>query len=154
MKLLIVEDDRNKLEQLRELIKSRFPDTDVDTRSSYHHGAKSALSGGYDLILLDMSMPTYEASSSSSGGSPLHFAGREVLRQMKRRDVVAQVIVVTQFDTFGEGASRMSLEELTEALRRDHPGSFLGTIYYHPKQEQWKTELVRHVETLTKRISR
>lgn len=145
MKLLIVEDDRNKLGQLRELVNQRFPNINIDTRFSYNNGAKSALSGEYQLILLDMSMPAFDASLSTSAGSPLHFAGREILRQMKRRGVEAKAIVVTQFDTFGEGNNRMSLEELTEELQNDYPESFLGTVYYNPKQEQWKVELTKYL---------
>lgn len=145
MKLLIVEDDRNKLGQLRELVTQRFPNINIDTRFSYNNGAKSALSGEYQLILLDMSMPAFDASLSTSAGSPLHFAGREILRQMKRRGVEAKAIVVTQFDTFGEGNNRMSLEELTEELQNDYPESFLGTVYYNPKQEQWKVELTKYL---------
>lgn len=149
MKLLLVEDDRNKLEQIRELVTSRFPLLKLDDRFSYHHGAKSALTGEYDLILLDMSMPSFNASPSRSAGSPLHFAGREILRQMKRRNIKTKVVVVTQFDIFGEGKDRMSLEELTDELRRDYPDLFLGTVYYNPKQEQWKGELTRYIEGVT-----
>lgn len=146
MNLLIVEDDRNKLEQIIALIQSKFPTVNIEPRRSYKSGLRSALTSKHDLILLDMTMPTFDISIAQSGGSPFSFAGREILRQMKRKQIPTRVVVVTQFDIFGDGEDQLSLEELTTELKEDYPNNFIGSVYYSSRLEQWKHELAKFVD--------
>jgi CheY-like chemotaxis protein len=105
----------------------------------------------YDVVLLDMSMPNFDVSETEpSGGAQENFAGRDLLTQMKMRQRKVPTIVVTMFDGFGEGAGRVSIENLHAEMVASFPDFYVGHVYYSQAEDAWKTGL----EKLLKGISR
>jgi CheY-like chemotaxis protein len=150
MNLLIVEDDEKKREQLVTFLKARWPEAILTERRSYRSGLKEIIDGCYDLVLLDMSMPTYDKTPSEPGGRPKPFAGREILSQMERRAISTPVIVFTMFESFGEEGSKLSLSELKLLLERNHRYNYIGTVYYNVAINDWEMELDELMTRLTK----
>jgi CheY-like chemotaxis protein len=148
MNILIVEDDENKRNQIIEFIKEEIPTSNVTIAKSFQTGLRSIVRGGFDLILLDMTMPTFDIGFDEDGGRPQAYAGREILRQMDRREIATPVIVVTQFDKFGAGVDELRLEELDEQLRGEHPASYQGAVYYNAAYADWKQELAKMISEL------
>lgn len=150
MKILIVEDDENKRNQLTGFLKNEFPAVDLQTANSLQSGLRAIIAGGVNLILLDMTMPTFDIGENEDGGRPQAYAGREILRQMERREINIPVVVVTQFDRFGEGNDALTIEELNEQLVQEHRGVYAGAIYYDVTLGGWKerlTQIIRTFET-------
>lgn len=141
MKILIVEDDENKLAQIKEFILTLFVNANVITNGSYQSGLKAIIQGGHDLIILDMTMPTFDIGNEEDGGRPQAYAGRDILLQMDRRGIVIPVIVVTQFDKFGTANEELTLKELDKLLTIDNPDSYVGAVYYSTSTTGWKMEL-------------
>ncbi|NMZ24448.1 response regulator [Pseudomonas proteolytica] len=144
MKMLIIEDDEDKLKTLAEFIDAEFPGYVVETAKSYNSGLRAIIKGNnlYDFILLDMSMPNYDVSPSEpSGGSPESFAGSELLAQMKLRNIQIPTVVVTMFDAFGDNSSKVSLDQLVEKLAIQFQPTFRGSVYYNPAEDGWRSSL-------------
>lgn len=141
MTILIVEDDENKRFQLRQFITREFPSTSVEVQRSLQSGLKHIRQQPPQGILLDMTLPTYDAGPDESGGQTNIFGGREFLRQMDRFDIEIPVIVVTQFETFGKGRHIVGLTELDGELRVDHPRVYHGCVYYHAAIHGWEEKL-------------
>lgn len=142
MKILIVEDDPNKLGRVRECIEAEVSAATISERRSYQSGLKAILESPPDVIVLDMAMPTYDVTPAEKGGRPRPFGGRDILAQMKRRKVEVDVIVLTQYETFGEGAEQRSLQQLHSQLRREFPNNYLGVVFYHPAETDWRKQLL------------
>lgn len=128
MKVLVVEDDDTKREQLVSFIES-FYAVDVQSARSFQSGLRAILNDEPDLILLDMTMRNFDRSPTEDGGRPHPFAGREILRQMQRSKVQTPVVVVTAFDRFGEEADYMTLSELTTDLTKRF-SNYIGTVQF------------------------
>lgn len=143
MNLLVVEDDENKRQHLIKCLNEKFPKLSIIERSSYQSGLKEILRGYCDVVVLDMTLPTFDKSSVESGGLLKHFGGREILGQMDRRNVKIPVIVFTAFDQFGEGASKKSLAELEEELGSAYPALYQGAVSYDAALNDWKVQLTR-----------
>ncbi|NBB81728.1 MAG: response regulator [Verrucomicrobia bacterium] len=142
LEILIVEDDENKRQQLELFLEQTFPGSTISHQRSYNSGLRAIVQGNRkDLVLLDMTMPTYDIGLNEDGGRPQHYAGRAILRQMKRYSVTTPVIVVTQFDVFGEGSDRMTREEIDGQLRAESPDTYFGMVYYNASVDGWKEEL-------------
>lgn len=141
MNILIIEDDQNKLKQLQSFIQKERPDAAVNVRRSYQSGLSEIVGGGHDLIILDVSMTTYDQSPTESGGRKRPFAGREILRHMSRKGIATPVVVVTQFPRFGEGDESMSLKELVAQLEQSAFSNYLGTIYYSAEEANWENKM-------------
>lgn len=147
MKILLVEDDENKRVELDKFLRNQFPGNDVSLAKSYHSALNSVIKDPHDLILLDMTMPTYDINAEEDGGRPQHYAGREILRQLERRKINTPVIVVTQFDVFGEGLGALTRAQLDLQLRHEHSANYRGTIYYNAASDAWKVELKSAIDS-------
>lgn len=141
MELLIVEDDEIKFRQIYDFLKAELHDLNITKRKSYQSGLKEIISYKYDLIILDMSMPTYDITSTESGEPYRAFAGKEILSEMKRKKVSARTIIVTQFENFGQDEDITTLEELKNTLYNCFPQTYKGTVFYSAAESNWKDEL-------------
>jgi len=146
MKILVVEDDEHKFRQVAEVLAQRLPQAQVIEAQSYRSGLGAAMAQHPDLVVLDMSLPTYDIGAGESGGRPKTFGGRFILRELRRKGIQCKVIVVTQFPRFGEGDESMTLAELDHELRAEFGAMYAGTIYYHPSQSDWRDELWRAIQ--------
>jgi len=143
-RVLIIEDDEDKLSTLISFMKNEFPQATIDTARSFSSGLKSLIKGSkhYSLLLLDMSMPNYDASPvEPGGGKPESFAGSDLLAQMKLRKIDIPTIVVTMFDKHGEEPNRLSLKQLEIKLTELYSPTFRGLTYYSLSESGWRSSL-------------
>jgi len=146
MKVLIIDDSDYKVDSLTALVKEFNPSINVRVQRAYRSGVVAAREWQPDLILLDISLPTFELSSREAGGRTRAYGGRDVLGDLDSTDDFAYIIVVSQFDSFGEG--HQSREELMSELHAEFPEWIVGGVYYSVVDSKWReelTELLRNV---------
>jgi CheY-like chemotaxis protein len=151
MKVLIIEDDENKRGQLIEFLKEATQSSTIVEARSLQSALKRIIDDTFDLIFLDMTLPTFDIGVDEDGGRPRVYGGREILRQMDRRGIVTPVIMVTQFDRFGKGAESLTLQQLDRELRKAHSKNYRGSVYYNVALEDWKDVLSKFVRELGSR---
>lgn len=110
---------------------------EIVARRSYQSGLAAAIGLRPDLIVLDMTLPTYDVAPGEKGWKTRAFAGEEILHEIRRRKVGCPAVVLTQFESFGEGADKLTLEQLAERLDAEFGNSFLGAIYYQRSEARW-----------------
>src|SRR5215469_6069010 len=103
MKVLIVEDDEFKRRRIAQVVRDSFPDVELTLERSVNSGLNGIVDGRPDIVLLDMSLTTFDVGPRESGGKPQNFGGLEILRQMDRLQIVIPVIVITQHERFAAG---------------------------------------------------
>jgi hypothetical protein len=141
VKFLIIEDDQNKLANIKQFLEESYKDVVIESAISFHGGSKLSLSSSFDLIILDMSIPTYDIGGGQADGPPLAYGGKMILRQMQRNNIKTKVVVITQFETFGEGTNRITSKELDAKLNEMFNSNYTGLIYYDSSMDIWKTRL-------------
>ncbi|MBH1638355.1 response regulator transcription factor [Stenotrophomonas maltophilia] len=144
MKILLIEDDADKAREIVDFVKEFRGSLEVDEVRSFNSALKAICDRNrtYDAVLLDMSMPNFDVGANEpSGGAQESFAGRDLLMQMKMRRRTAPTIVVTMFDGFGEGNSRVSIENLAEQMSKNFPEFYIGHVYYSQTEDTWKAKL-------------
>lgn len=147
MKLLLIEDDDNKRKQLGGFVSSTWPTAVVETARSLKSALRALRKSDMpDVVLLDMTLPTFDISAEEAGGSTHAYGGREFLKEVRRFMLPMPVVVVTQYEAFGAGADMMTLNALDSELRRDFPLNYRGYVYYHAAIESWKVQLKDIVE--------
>jgi CheY-like chemotaxis protein len=151
MKVLVIEDDENKRKQIVQFLAGEFPQLEMLTAQSYQGGLRAIISDEPDVILLDMSMPSFDITADDDGGGKQAYAGREILRKMHRRGVVVPVIVVTQFDQFGDPGSVVTLGELDVRLRTAHPDVYTGSVFYSAGSDSWKADLTTRLTAVVEK---
>ncbi|QZN79735.1 hypothetical protein K5K93_14105 [Stenotrophomonas sp. DR822] len=149
MKILLIEDDADKSVEIRDFVVGLSQNIQVDEARSFNSALKAICNRNvaYDVVLLDMSMPNFDVGAGEpSGGAQENFAGRDLLMQMKMRQRMMPTIIVTMFDGFGEGQSRVSIEDLASEMAQSFPTFYLGHVYYSQTEDAWKTNLTKLLE--------
>lgn len=150
MKILVIEDDQNKRQRIVSHIVECFPSAVVVERWSYQSGLKETIRNGADILILDMTLQTYDASAVESGGRPRIFGGLEILNQISKREIQIPTIVVTMFDSFGEPGKLTTLDELQKSISTQFPKLFAGMVYYDPLNVDWKEKLTNKISRVLK----
>lgn len=141
MKMLIIEDDQNKIKQLKDFLNLKFPQSEMCEKYSYQSGLREIINNSFDVVILDMTMPTFDITPQETGGRPRPFGGKEIIMQMNRKGINIPVIVVTQFERFGDSSNIITLAQLREELNSLHMNTYMGTVYYNTSGSKWKCEL-------------
>lgn len=139
MKILIVEDNKNKLLRLKEFIIGiqLAEDIEFTEANSFTSGIRKINEKSWDVIILDMSLPTYDITHRENGGDKKPVAGKEIIKRMIHKNIMIPVIIVTQFETFGE--NRITLDILNEEFENKFKKVWKGTIFY--EGEEWQDGL-------------
>jgi CheY-like chemotaxis protein len=142
MRVLIVEDDENKSRELVSFVASVIPAADSKVRRSLQSGVRTLRSQIFDLVLLDMTLPNYDAGPDEPGGGTIHsFGGKKFLQQMDRFEIDTPVVVVTQFEAFIGSRFSMDIAELNVQLAAEFPSIYRGIVYYHASLDDWRKDL-------------
>ena len=144
MKALIVEDNSNKLNQIKETLKELYPDIDIDEAHSFNSGVKKVYQNIWDIVLLDMSLPTYDISHTESGGDKKPIAGKNIMKRMRNKKMSTPVIVITQFETFDD--DKISLDSLNGEFEESFKDIWKGTILY--SNDDWPIRLKEKLEEI------
>ncbi len=146
-RILIVEDNEKKLEKIRSFLKTEYPGIDLEEKTSYNSASKEIALNyeAYDLILLDMSMQTYDVSNEESGGEPEPLAGKNILKQMYLRDIPTKVIVVTMYENYVDGTR---IKQLDIELSNNFPENYIGYIFFSHNNFDWAENLKKSINKL------
>ncbi len=142
-KLLIIEDEQRKLDYLKDFLKMEFPDIEFEEKHSYNSALREIVENytKYNLILLDMSMSTYDVSVEESGGVPEPLAGENILDAMFLNEIPTKVVVVTMYESFvGKKLTAFNIE-----LKDNYPDNYLGFVFFSHKNTDWRVELKKYI---------
>jgi CheY-like chemotaxis protein len=141
MSALIVEDDELKMGRLHSFLSTELPGRRIEVARSYKSGLRAVIEESRQLVVMDMTLPTFDITPGTDGGRPLRLGGAELLRQMKRRGATYPTVVVTGFDTFGSGRDTATLDQLDAQLLNEFSGFYLGSVYFNATADDWKDQL-------------
>jgi CheY-like chemotaxis protein len=140
--ILVVEDDEYKSADICRVIADIIPAAALSRAQSVTSALRSISSRKFDLVVLDMSLPTFDLSGPGGGGSPQSQGGVEVLRLAKKLGSTIPVIVVTQYPDVEFDGLEVPLAEAAVRLSARFGMNVLGCIAYEFDRGTWKEELI------------
>lgn len=144
MKVLVIEDNPNKLKQIKNFLNEYYIQPQIEETYSFNGGKARLYEKEWDLILLDMSLPTYDITHTEYGGDKKPVAGKNLMKRMLNRKIFTPVIIITQFETFDD--DRISLDSLNQEFNEKFSSIWKGTIFYG--NDDWNIELKRLLDEL------
>lgn len=141
MKLLLVEDGDYKSQRVLEYISSTFATFDVTLACSYSSGVKMLVEIKPDIVILDMSLPTFDAINGQGGGEKRMYGGLDIARQIQRRKVNSPFLFLTQHRDFTENPKLEKLADIDEVAKSMYGDLYLGYIFYEHAGFEWKDKL-------------
>ncbi|MCY4557661.1 MAG: response regulator [Chloroflexi bacterium] len=146
--VLVIEDDEFKGKRLEQALRKMLPASTLVLERAVNSGLRTIVEQRPDLILLDMSLTTFDVGPHEPGGRPQNFGGMEVLRQMDRLSIAIPTIVITQHERFVSGDEQVNLSTLNRELVEEHEKVFRGLIYYNSARGEWERKLASLVKPL------
>lgn len=138
-KVLIVEDDGYKEEQIVNYLKALNNNINISRKHSLNSSLFDIMSHTYDLILLDMSIPTFDTNEPELFKP---YGGLMFLDELKRIKSEMPVVIITQFSKFGEGKNEITLEQIKEKCSQKY-ANYKDTIYF--RDIKWKEYLKKYI---------
>jgi len=140
-KTILIEDDSKKIEDIKEYVTKQLGCEIFTVKESYQSGIREILQNDYDLLLLDMSIPTFDKTPEESGGPYEKFGGYKVLREIIRKNRPVKTILITMFDDFGESDLSITLSQIDQSLKQEFSNIYLGSVFYHARENKWQEDL-------------
>jgi CheY-like chemotaxis protein len=146
-RILVVEDNEKKIEKIKDFLHNDFPEIEVEEKRSYNSALKEIVINyeKYNLILLDMSMQTYDISNEESGGEPEPLAGKNILKQMYFREIPTKVIVVTMYENYIDGTK---IKQLDVELTKKFSDNYFGYIFFSHNNFDWSKKLKEEIKKI------
>jgi CheY-like chemotaxis protein len=146
--ILFIEDNEYKRTRAAEFIMSLSNRIKITEAKSFTGGCQAIESGSYDLILLDISLPTFDRTGSDAGGRFRSSAGREIGRKIMRAKKTTPILFITQYGSFSDRGHAYTFETLKQLLEKECGENFVGMVFYDSSHSAWKNELSKIIEGL------
>lgn len=146
MNILLIEDDKKKIEDVKDFLVEKYNYQSLEVKESYQSGLRELIRTKYDLLLLDMSIPTWDKSIDEPGGSFEKFGGYKILKEITRKGKEVDTILITMFDDFGESDSSITLTQLNNVLKDEFEKIYRGVVYYNTREDKWKEDLDSYIK--------
>ncbi|MDL2222816.1 hypothetical protein LJB98_01800 [Bacteroidales bacterium OttesenSCG-928-M11] len=133
------------MKNLEDAILEYSSDIAIVKRRSFQSGLKEIEDSHFDLILLDMSLPPYDITGEVEEEVVVK-SGLNILIEMERQQINIDVVVITQFPSFGTGRDILTLDNIKEQMKQYK--NYRKTIFYVQKETKWRIELINHIKLL------
>jgi len=141
MKVLLVEDEDPKLESLQRFLEEQKCAAQVVVARSVKSALAALETETPDLLLLDMSLPTFDISANEPGGRPQGFGGVEILRFLESAEATIPTVIVSGYEAFAREGRNIDLNALAAELTKDYPQLVRGVVYFNQILGAWSGEL-------------
>lgn len=147
VRILLVEDETPKSTHIEHFLKNLAPNVMISLAKSVNSALDALEQNVPDLLLLDMSLPTFDIGDRESGGRPQGFGGIEILRYMTLAEIACPTIVITGYEAFlREAGKTVDLSQIKTELETEFPNLLRGVLHYNSTFDEWKIELMKTFE--------
>lgn len=140
--VLLVEDDQFKQEQVEQVIRAARRSVHFTISRSVQQAVECVRARAYDLIVLDISLPSHE--SRPGGAQPISqpSGGVEVLLELAYEERVDPVVILTQYPEIEYDGRLYILEKFKKAISSSISVNILSVLLFNPKDKSWSDQLV------------
>ena len=144
--ILFIEVNRAKADDVSLFMNENYPEINFEIKESFTSGLRELFKNRYDLLFLDMSIPTREGDANSLINNFEQLGGYQILSEMKRKKKQIPTILITMFNEFGVNSSFFNLNEIDELCMTEFSDFYLGAVYYTSRDATWKEKLKNFIE--------
>lgn len=139
--ILLVEDNEFKREKIIEHIKSINPNCNIVVTLSFTSAWQTIIKHEFDIIILDMSLPSFDISETENGGDFRDLGGKEIAQRMKKRKIKTPFIFLTHYRNFSDNLNTYSFDSLKKELLTTYPEQCLDFIFFNSQDSNWRQQV-------------
>lgn len=141
MHVMLVEDDEFKASDISRVVSDVLSSSVISRAASVNSALKAITEAPPTLMLLDMSLPTFDLTAPGGGGSPQSQGGLEVLRLSKRLKHDTNFIIITQYPGIEIDGVEIALSDASQILSKKFSIRVLVCVGYDFESDDWRTTL-------------
>lgn len=135
MKILLVEDEVHKRDEILTSVND-VVGVQPEIVDSVNGAVIKIKKNSYDLIILDMALPTFgENTSDNKKGHDQAQGGVEVLRALKAADKSTKILIITQYPDFYISGKKVKLKDSAKIILDRYNQKVIGSILYTYKSK-------------------
>lgn len=148
MQVLLIEDDSFKEKSITDYLFEVVPRVNITAAPSLVDAIDAIDQRSYDLILIDMAIPSHP--TILGGGAPISLltGGLEVLLELASLGRSDACAIITQYPDIEISGSLIHVSEASDAIKSNLGCEVLGCIQYSEDSGNWKNQL----NTIIKRL--
>jgi len=145
--VLIIEDDIHKLESLTKFIYRNLVNTTIKSATNLQDAIQLINLNLFNLILIDMAIPSH--ATISGGGSPMSLlnGGLEVILELSSLDREDDCIIITQFHEVEICSNNYTINQAKDKIWELLECKVLDCILYEEDNILWQTQLIKSICT-------
>ena len=136
MRILIIEDNSLKAQDIQRCLKEHYPDVTVDTAAAYASGVRKAYRGKYDAVIIDNSMPYYESEPQNIQPD----MARIILEEFSDLEITPKSIICSAFDP---GEKEEYFQRAVSQI-----DFCIGYVRYDRASSDWEKELIGLIDSV------
>lgn len=146
MKVLIIEDDDYKADNLAKFTKDTFAAVTISNARSLAEAIDEIDNSNFDLIFVDMAIPSHTPAPGE--GAPISFltGGVDVLLELSELGRKDKCIVITQYPSIEISGEHYALNKAPKMFKQRLNCDVLDCIYYVEGSSQWKYDLTKVID--------
>ena len=144
MRILLVEADDHKMNDIIGYIRTLNMTIEISTARSVESGVQSAIDNSFNLLLLDMTIPNFDITEKSDGGKSYKNGGEIIVKELLDEDVDFNCAVITQYETF----NNETIDQIGLRIQRLCGKKYFGFVKYNTSNESWKNDLKQMLENV------
>ena len=140
MNILVIEDEPAKRELIEQAIKDFRPEAAISSGRSVQQAVRRLRDAEFDLIVLDMALPSHE--SKPGGAQPMSqpTGGVEVLLELSYEARGDRVVIITQYPDIEFDKQLYPLSKARQALSRRLSVNIVDVVYFKPRDSAWREQ--------------
>ena len=146
MNILIIEDNPLKRDKVVEFLKANDALT-ITEAASYNSGLLAVHEKVFDLLIVDMSMPTFDRNENTQGGRFRALAGKEIVTKLSKANKLVPFVVLTGYKDFSVDSQSLSIDQIHDLLKT-LGDLYLGCIVFETTDDVWQGKLSAVLEKL------
>jgi len=147
MHILVIEDNYFKREKVVDYLVQE-QGAQVSEAASYNSGLSTASARLFDLVVLDMSMPTFDRTDTDRGGRFRTLAGKEIITRLKKLNRLSPFVVLTGYTDFSDETKNLTIDQIADLLAVVGE-QYRGTIFFDSANSRWKESLADVIGALS-----
>lgn len=148
IRILFIEDNKTKIKDVKAFLKENYTGISLSVKESFTSGLRELFTNDYEIVFLDMSLPTREGSQNNTLNNFEQLGGHKILSEMKRKEKFLPTILITMFRDFGVGQSFKDLNEIDVMCNNEFENFYKGVVYYSSREDSWKEKLNSYLKEI------
>lgn len=133
MRILIIEDNSLKAEDIKKCISQNIVDVSIDVEQAFNTGVRRAYKENYDFIIIDNSLPYY-----ANDMNDICPDAAAIILENLEEEIAGKCIICSAFE---KGEKEDYFSRLVDGY-----SICVGYVRYNPCEDDWRNQIIRLIK--------